>query len=68
MGVVMLISVGDFCAKHNYIGRSTIRRVIARHNERLEAFGAIIRIGRRVLVDEEKLVDFFSLGLARRLK
>lgn len=63
----MLVTVKQFVERYP-LSERTVRKLIAVREQELAAFGAVMRVGAKVLIDEQKLVDFFALGMARRIK
>ena len=48
-----LLTVSQFCTKHTFISQGGLRfQIFNVDNNGLTAFGAIVRMGRKVLVDE----------------
>ncbi|WP_312283572.1 hypothetical protein [Candidatus Igneacidithiobacillus taiwanensis] len=43
-----------------------LRHLIFQHGEELEAVGAVIRLGAKILIDRERLLDWLREGNARR--
>ena len=55
MRIPTLLTVSQFTVKHRFISNSGLRyQIFNEKNNGLEKAGAIIRIGRRILIDEER--------------
>lgn len=63
----MLVTIKQFCSSVP-VSERTMRRLIATNGPALMAFGAMMRVGCKILIDKEKMLDFFAQGLARRIK
>jgi len=49
----VLLTVGQFCARHKFITESALRFQIFNQGENgLEKSGAILRLGRKILIEE----------------
>lgn len=60
-----LLSVADFCAKHAWAKPGGLRHAIF-HAETNGLAGALVRFGRRVLLDEAKVLEWMrTTGLSR---
>ena len=54
-----LLTVSQFCAKHSFISQGGLRfQIFNAHDNRLASFGAIVRLGRRVLIDEGRYFEW----------
>ena len=50
-----LLTVSQFCAKHSFISQGGLRfQIFNADNNGLASFSAIVRMGRKVLIDESR--------------
>ena len=55
MRIPTLLTISQFSVKHGFISNSGLRfQIFNEKNNGLEMAGAIVRVGRRVLIDEER--------------
>ena len=56
-----LLTVSQFCAKHSFISQGGLRfQVFNAHDNGLASFGAIVRLGRRGLIDEGRYFEWIE--------
>ena len=61
-----LLTVSQFCTKHTFISQGGLRfQIFNADNNGLSSFGAIVRMGRKVLIDESR---YFEWGESLREK
>ena len=61
-----LLTVSQFCAKHSFISQGGLRfQIFNEENNGLAESGAIVRIGRRVLINEPKYFGWIESGQKR---
>jgi hypothetical protein len=54
-----LSTVPQFCAKHSFISQGGLRfQIFNADNNGLSSFGAIVRMGRKVLIDESRYFEW----------
>lgn len=54
-----LFTVPQFCEKHSFISQSGLRfQIFNADNNGLSSFGAIVRMGRKVLIDENRYFEW----------
>ena len=55
----ILSTVPQFCAKHSFISQGGLRfQIFNADNNGLSSFGAIVRMGRKVLIDESRYFEW----------
>lgn len=62
------LTVKQFAQRQPGISESSVRQAIFYRNDDLEAAGAVTRLGRRVLIDEERFLQFLTSGGLRRVR
>ena len=61
-----LLTVSQFCTKHPFISQDGLRfQIFNEENNGLAESGAIVRIGRRVLINEPKYFGWIESGQKR---
>ena len=56
-----LLTVSQFCTKHSFISQGGLRfQIFNAHDNGLASFGAIVRLGRRVLIDEGRYFEWIE--------
>ena len=54
-----LLTVAQFCANHSFITQGGLRfQIFNAENNGLASFGAIVRMGRKVLIDESRYFEW----------
>ena len=54
-----LLTVSQFCIKHAFITQGGLRfQIFNADNNGLSSFGAIVRMGRKVLIDESRYFEW----------
>jgi hypothetical protein len=54
-----LLTVSQFCIKHSFISQGGLRfQIFDADSNGLSSFGAIIRMGRKVLIDENRYFEW----------
>ena len=54
-----LLTVPQFCANHSFISQSGLRfQIFNADNNGLSSLGAIVRMGRKVLIDESRYFEW----------
>ena len=54
-----LLTVSQFCAKHSFISQGGLRfQIFNADNNGLASFSAIVRMGRKVLIDESRYFEW----------
>ena len=63
MAVPNFLTVAQFCEKHRAFTEGGLRfQIFHAHSNGLADSGAIVRLGRKVLIDEDKYFDFVVNG------
>jgi len=63
-----LLTIKQFAERQPGITESTIRQAIFYRGNDLEKAGAIQRMGRKILVSEEKFLEFVAAGGLRQIR
>ncbi len=63
-----LLTIRQFAESQPGITESTIRQAIFYRGNDLERAGAVQRMGRRILVSEEKFLEFVATGGLRQIR
>ena len=57
----VLLTVGQFCDKHRFISEGGVRfQIFNQQTNGLEKSGALIRLGRKILIDENKYFEWID--------
>lgn len=52
-----LCTVAQFCEREPAFKVGGVRWIVFQHSENLESEGALVRLGRRVLIDRHRFID-----------
>ncbi|WP_414041394.1 hypothetical protein ACJU26_04815 [Acidithiobacillus sp. M4-SHS-6] len=63
-----LKTIKQFCADNKAFSQGGIRSAIFWRGDFLEEQGAICRLGRRVLIDEQKFIELVKAGGLRQVR
>ncbi|WP_038054743.1 hypothetical protein [Thioalkalivibrio sp. ALJ1] len=62
-----LLTFSQFTEAHPAFTVGGLRHLRFRKGDELEAAGAVVRFGRRVMVDEHRMIEFIRNGGARQI-
>lgn len=63
-----LLSIKQFCDKNPAFSPGGVRSALFYRGDLAEQAGAVVRFGRRILVDEARFLDWVRSGGARTLR
>ena len=63
-----LLTVKQFSDRQPGITQSAIRQAIFYRGDDLEQTGAVVRMGRRVLIDEQRFLELLASGGLRHIR
>ncbi|XTI72736.1 hypothetical protein ACQAYK_01140 [Acidithiobacillus sp. AC3] len=63
-----LLTIKQFCERQPGISESALRQAIFYQGDKLEESGCIVRMGRRILINEQRFLDFLASGGLRRIR
>jgi hypothetical protein len=60
-----LLTVKQFCAKHTAFPPGGVRHRLERQRESLENAGAVVQLGKKILIHEAKFFEWIVSGAAK---
>lgn len=62
-----LLTVRQMANRHQGLSEGGLRHILFHAGHEMEAAGVVIRFGRRLLIDEERFLDWLRAGHGRRI-